>query len=62
MYKVAVEREAALYGQMVTPLARQRTDGARSRSEELLDNLVEHGSRLRELVLERELRGYLGPG
>ncbi|MCP5026320.1 MAG: MerR family transcriptional regulator [Actinomycetia bacterium] len=61
MYKVAVEREAALFGQIVTPLTRQRNDPARQRAEELLGDLVEHGSRLRELVLGRELRGYLGP-
>ncbi len=61
MYKVAVEREATLFGQIVTPLTRQRNEPARQRAEQLLEELIEHGSQLRELVLDRELRNYLGP-
>ncbi|MCP3912099.1 MAG: MerR family transcriptional regulator [Actinomycetia bacterium] len=61
MYKVAVEKEATLFGQLVTPLTRQRSHTARQQAQDLLDDLVEHGSRLRELALDRELRGYLGP-
>ena len=52
----AAERDAALYGQVVTPLLRQRNPEARARAKTQLEELAERGSALYEQILRTELR------
>ena len=45
MYKIAAEREAGFFEQVVMPLLKQRNPGARQQAIELLDELTELGER-----------------
>jgi hypothetical protein len=56
MYKTAVEREAALFEQVILPLAKQRNPRARAQAAEALQELAEHGAALRELLVRQALR------
>lgn len=54
-YRLSVEREASLVEQLVAPLLRQRNPEARRRAASQVEELVELGARLHELLLERHV-------
>lgn len=60
MFKVAAEREAALYEQLVTPLVRQRNAESRRRAQDRLDELAGLGHELRSALLRPIVRGIRG--
>jgi DNA-binding transcriptional MerR regulator len=60
MYKVAAEREASFFQQVVMPLLKQRHPGARQQAIETLGELAELGEGLRAAMLQHALRDYLG--
>jgi DNA-binding transcriptional MerR regulator len=59
MYRNSVDREAALFEQIVMPLVRQRNPQARSQALATLLELTRRGSELREVLLVQALRPYL---
>jgi hypothetical protein len=62
MYRQFVERELALFEQLVTPLLRQRNPEARRQATRQLEKLAALTSRLRRSLLARALRGYVHGG
>ena len=60
MYKVGAEREAALFGQLITPLLRKRTAEAREQAVGVLEDLAELADDLRAAMVRSVLREYLG--
>jgi DNA-binding transcriptional MerR regulator len=60
MYKVAAEREAGVFEQLVVPLLKQRNPAARQQATEKLDELAGLGSRLRDALLRAALQDHLG--
>jgi DNA-binding transcriptional MerR regulator len=60
MYKVAAEREASVFEQLVMPMLKQRNPGARQEALELLAELSDLGDQLRSAMLRQALREYLG--
>jgi DNA-binding transcriptional MerR regulator len=60
MFKVAVDREAGLYDQLVAPSVRQRNPETRRRANTRLDELSGLGSELREALLRQALRTITG--
>ncbi|HET6835568.1 MAG TPA: MerR family transcriptional regulator [Acidimicrobiales bacterium] len=60
-YKVAVDREAGLFEQIVLPLLKQRNPEARQRARETIAELVRLGQQMRGVLLSRELRDVAGP-
>jgi DNA-binding transcriptional MerR regulator len=60
-YKVAVDREAGLFEQIVLPLLKQRNPEARQRARETVAELVRLGQQMRATMLSRELRDVSGP-
>ncbi len=60
MYKVAAEREASFFQQVVMPLLKQRNPAARQQAVETLGELAEMGEGLRAAMLHHALRDYLG--
>jgi len=60
-YKVAVEREAGLYEQIVLPLLKQRNPDARRRADQTVAELVRLGDEMRGVLLRRGLRDHLPP-
>lgn len=60
MYKVAAEREASFFQQVVMPLLKQRHPSARQQAVETLGELAELGEGLRAAMLHHALREYLG--
>lgn len=60
MYKVAAEREASFFQQVVMPLLKQRHPRARQQAIETLGELAELGEGLRAAMLHHALRDYLG--
>jgi DNA-binding transcriptional MerR regulator len=61
-YKVAVDREAGLFEQIVLPLLKQRNPEARQRARETIAELVRLGQQMRGVLLSRELRDVARPG
>jgi DNA-binding transcriptional MerR regulator len=61
-YKVAVEREAGLYEQIVLPLLKQRNPDARRRADQTVAELVRLGDEMRRVLLRRGLRDHFPPG
>lgn len=61
-YKVAVDREAGLFEQIVLPLLKQRNPEARQRARETVAELVRLGQQMRAVLLSRELRDVSGHG
>jgi DNA-binding transcriptional MerR regulator len=61
-YKVAVDREAGLFEQIVLPLLKQRNPEARQRARDTIGELVRLGQEMRAVLLSRELRDVTGPG
>jgi len=59
MYRVAAEREAGVFEQLLTPLARKRTPSARRESAELVNELAALGDGLRSAMLRQLLREYV---
>jgi DNA-binding transcriptional MerR regulator len=62
MYKVAAEREAGVFEQLVMPLLKQRNPATRQQAIETLQELTELGDQLRGAMLRQALQGYLGHG
>ena len=60
MFKVAAEREAALFEQLITPLLRRRTAEAREEAVAVLEDLAELADDLRASMVRSVLRDYLG--
>jgi DNA-binding transcriptional MerR regulator len=60
-YKVAVDREAGLFEQIVLPLLKQRNPEAHKRAARTLAELVHLGEVMRGVLLRRELRDNVGP-
>jgi len=60
MYKTAVEREAAFYEQVVTPMLKQRNPQARRQAVETLLELSRLGHAMRVATLRQVLRDYTG--
>jgi DNA-binding transcriptional MerR regulator len=60
-YKVAVDREAGLFEQIVLPLLKQRNPEARQRARETIAELVRLGQQMRGVLLSRELRDVARP-
>lgn len=61
MYKVAAEREAGFYEQLVLPRLKQRRPGARAEALAMLDDAAGLGSQLHAALLRRLLRDALRP-
>ena len=59
MYKVAAEREAGVFEQLLGPLARKRNPAARRESAELVNELAALGDGLRAAMLRQLLREYV---
>lgn len=53
MFRVAVERELALYEQVISPLGRARAEGAEARAAEVFDELDRLGADLRDALFHR---------
>jgi len=60
MYKVAAEREAGLFEQLISPLLKQRRPAARQQAVEMLEDLAELADDLRAAMVRTALREYLG--
>jgi DNA-binding transcriptional MerR regulator len=60
-YKVAVEREAGLYEQIVLPLLKQRNPEAKRRAVQTVAELMRLGDDMRSVLLRRGLRDHLPP-
>jgi DNA-binding transcriptional MerR regulator len=60
-YKVAVDREAARFEQIVLPLLKQRNPDARRRASETVTELIRLGDDMRRVLLHRELRNLVDP-
>jgi hypothetical protein len=60
MYKVAAEREAGLFEQLISPLLKQRRPSARQQAVEMLEDLAELADDLRAAMVRAALREYLG--
>jgi hypothetical protein len=59
MYKMAAQREVGLFEQLLLPLLRKRSGGARREAAELADELASLGDSLRATMLRQQLRDYL---
>jgi DNA-binding transcriptional MerR regulator len=60
-YKVAVDREAGLFEQIVLPLLKQRNPDAKRRATQTVVDLMRLGDDMRRVLLARELRDHLPP-
>jgi DNA-binding transcriptional MerR regulator len=60
-YKVAAEREAGLFEQIVLPLLKQRNPEARRRAAQTVAELMRLGDDMRGVLLRRGLRDHLPP-
>jgi DNA-binding transcriptional MerR regulator len=61
-YKVAIDREAGLFDQIVAPVLKQRNPEARRRAAQTVVELMRLGEEMRNVLLRRELRDHLPPG
>jgi DNA-binding transcriptional MerR regulator len=59
MYKVAAEREAGFFEQVVMPLLKQRDPGARAEAVAVLDQLTDLGDGLRAAMLRQAMHEHL---
>jgi len=59
-YKVAIDREAGLFEQIVSPVLKQRNPEARTRAARTVTELIRLGEVMRGVLLRRELRDLLG--
>ena len=60
MYRVAAEREAGLFEQLIMPLLKQRRAAAREEAVVMLEELAELADDLRAVMVRSALREYLG--
>jgi len=60
MYKLAADREAGFYEQLILPLLRQRNPRARQDAVDRLSELIERGEHLRLALITQALRDHLG--
>lgn len=60
MYKVAAEREAGVFEQLIMPLLKQRGPASRQRAIDTLEELAGLGDQLRAAMLRQALREELG--
>lgn len=60
MYRIAADREAGFYEQVVSPLSSHRDPTARSRARTEVGELVGLGQELKSALLRRSLREHLG--
>ena len=60
MYKLAAEREAGFFEQLILPLLRQRNPRARQEAIDRLSDLIERGEHLRLALITQALRDHLG--
>jgi DNA-binding transcriptional MerR regulator len=60
-YKVATDREAGLFEQIVLPLLKQRNPDAKRRATQTVVELIRLGDEMRRVLLQRELRDHLPP-
>jgi hypothetical protein len=60
-YRIAAEREAGLFEQVILPFARQRNPVARAQALERLQTLMRLGHDLRASLLRQSLRAYTEP-
>jgi hypothetical protein len=60
-YKVATDREAGLFEQIVLPLLKQRNPDAKRRATQTVVELMRLGDDMRRVLLQRELRDHLPP-
>ncbi len=58
MYKVAADREASFFEQVVMPLVKQRNPAARQQAVDNLTDLASLGERLRGAMLRNALKSY----
>jgi hypothetical protein len=61
-YKVAIDREAGMFQQIVSPLLKQRNPDARVRATRTVTELIRLGEVMRGVLLRRELRDHVGGG
>ena len=61
LYRNSVDREAALFEQVVMPLLKQRNPQARTQAASTLMALSRNGSELRQALLHQALRAYVDP-
>ena len=59
MYKVAAEREAGVFEQLLVPMSRKRSPQGRREATELVNELAGLGDGLRAAMLRMLLRDYL---
>ncbi len=59
MYKVAGEREAGFFEQVVMPMLKQRNPQSRRQATEVLSDLTRLGQGLRQAMLRQALRAYI---
>jgi DNA-binding transcriptional MerR regulator len=59
MYKMSAQREVGLFEQLLLPLLRKRSAGAKREAAELADELASLGDSLRATMLRQQLRDYL---
>jgi DNA-binding transcriptional MerR regulator len=60
-YKVAIDREAGLFEQIVLPLLKQRNPEARQRARETVAELIRLGQQMRGVLLHQALRDHVQP-
>ncbi|MGH9114008.1 MAG: hypothetical protein ACRDZN_17165 [Acidimicrobiales bacterium] len=60
-YKVAIDREAGLFEQIVLPLLKQRNPEARQRARETVIELIRLGQQMRGVLLHQALRNHVEP-
>jgi hypothetical protein len=54
-WKIAADKESALFEQRILPIMRQRNPGAREEAIQLLSDLVALGAQLRDALMQREI-------
>ena len=60
-YKLAAERETALFEQLILPRLKQRNPQARQDATDALDELTELGESMRRSLIRQSLRTHLSP-
>jgi hypothetical protein len=61
MYKMAAEREAGFFEQLVLPLLKQRNPAARQQALDTLEELARLGERMRAAILRQALGKHAPP-
>ncbi|HEC09097.1 MAG TPA: MerR family DNA-binding transcriptional regulator [Acidimicrobiales bacterium] len=61
MYKVAAQREASVFEQVIMPLVRQRNPSSARKAREQLEEMARMGARMRGAMIRLALRDHLEP-